>query len=328
MKRAFLFPGQGSQKVGMGRGLAQEFACARDVFAEVDEALSLPLSRIMWEGTEEELTLTHNAQPALMAVSMAVLRVLESESGLDVAEQAALLAGHSLGEYSALAAAGVFSLADTARLLRRRGEAMQCAVPPGEGAMAAVLGLTVRAVESLAEHCGRDGVCSVANDNAPKQCVISGHKEAVERAGEMCRQHGARRVIPLAVSAPFHCALMRPAANEMRAALQEVEMRTPLVPVVGNVLAQPMRDTKEIAGMLVRQITDRVRWRDSMGHMQRQGVEEVVELGAGSVLTGLARRCSERLQGTSLGTAEEIRGYVQQMQSAQSQTQSEESKES
>ena len=312
MKRAFVFPGQGSQKIGMGHDLAQEFASARDVFAEVDEALGVSLSRIMWEGTQEELTQTHNAQPALMAVSMAVLRVLQSETGQDIKEQAVALAGHSLGEYSALAAAGVFSLADTARLLRLRGEAMQrSAPPPGEGAMAAVLGLYVEVVEIFAKHCDREyGVCALANDNAPKQAVISGTKDAVERAVKMCQEHGKCRIIPLEVSAPFHCFLMSDAATEMREALEKVEMHPPRVPVISNMYAQPFLDVREIVILLEWQITGRVRWRQSMEHLRYMKVEEVVELGAGSVLAGLARRCSDKMQATSIGTVEDIRNHL------------------
>ena len=312
MKRAFLFPGQGSQKTGMGHALAQEFACAREVFAEVDEALSLPLSRIAWEGPADELTLTQNAQPALMATSMAALRVLESEAGVSIDGQAVLAAGHSLGEYSALAAAGVLSLADAARLLRLRGEAMQRAVAPGEGAMAAVLGLEAEAAAQIASEAAEGQVCALANDNAPGQCVLSGHAAAVERAGELARTRGARRVVPLAVSAPFHCPLMAPAAEEMRAALQSVEMRAPRLPVVANVTAQPVSEAAAIAGLLERQITAMVRWRESMACLQAHGVEAVVELGAGSVLAGLARRCDKDMQAASLGAPAEIREYLQQ----------------
>lgn len=310
MKQAVLFPGQGSQKLGMGLQLAQDFRAAMRVFEEVDEALSLPLSRIMWEGPEEKLHLTENAQPALMAVSMATLEVLKCEGGFDLASQSAFVAGHSLGEYSALAAVGVFSLRETARLLRLRGQAMQRAVSPEEGAMAAVLGLEVDVVAKIAAQAAGEEICVVANDNAPRQSVMSGHKEAINRAKALAKDCGARRIIPLVVSAPFHCPLMAPASEEMRAALQTSEIRAPNLPVISNVLAEPTSDPSVILDLLPKQITATVRWRESMAYLERKDVETVVEIGAGSVLTGLARQCCPEIRGTALGTSEEIRDFL------------------
>lgn len=301
MTRALVFPGQGSQHVGMGRALHDAFTPAREVFEEVDDALGQSLSRLMFGGPEEELRLTANAQPALMVVSMAIVRCLEAD-GHSVAEIASHVAGHSLGEYSALAAAGALSLADTARLLRIRGEAMQKAVPVGKGAMAAVLGLdldTVRAIAEAACH-GEDDICAVANDNAPGQVVISGHIGAIERAMELAKEKGARRAVPLPVSAPFHSPLMAPAAETMRAALAEVEIAAPAVPVIANITAAPEREPETIRRLLVEQVTGMVRWRESVAGFAVLGIDRVAELGAGRVLSGLVRRIDRELQTISV----------------------------
>ncbi len=309
MTSAFTFPGQGSQAVGMGRALADNFPQAQAVFDEVDEALSQKLSTIMWEGPDDAITLTENAQPALMAVSMAVVRVLEAEKGLDLAAQAKFVAGHSLGEYSALAAAGVFSLADTARLLKTRGQAMQQAVPVGEGAMAALLGLDFADADSVAKAAAQDEVCQAANDNAPGQVVVSGSKAAVERAVELAKEKGARRAMLLPVSAPFHCALMQPAADVMAGALAEVTMQAPVVPVMANVSASPLSDPDEIRQSLVQQVTGMVRWRECVEAMAAQGVTTLYELGAGKVLSGLAKRIDRELAASALGTPEDIAAF-------------------
>ncbi len=287
---AFTFPGQGSQAIGMGRELAVAFPAARAVFDEVDDALGEKLSAIMWEGPADTLTLTQNAQPALMAVSMAVVAVLDKDFGIQVAGTADYVAGHSLGEYSALAAAGTFSLADAARLLRTRGEAMQAATPVGTGAMAALLGLDFEAAVKVAEEAAQDEVCQAANDNAPGQVVVSGSKAAVERAVDIAKQRGARRAMLLPVSAPFHCTLMRPAADVMATALDGVDLTAPSVPLVANVLASAVSDPGRIRESLVAQVTGTVRWRESVAWMVENGVTEFVELGAGKVLTGMARR--------------------------------------
>ncbi|MFQ3596633.1 MAG: ACP S-malonyltransferase, partial [Sphingomonadaceae bacterium] len=280
MDTAFIFPGQGSQSVGMGKSLADGSASAREVFEEVDDALGRRLSRLMFEGPAEELTLTENAQPAIMAVGIAALRVLEKEGGLKLAEKARLVAGHSLGEYTALAAAGALRIADAARLLRLRGEAMQHAVPVGEGAMAAILGLDFPAVEAIAREASREGeVCAAANDNAPGQVVISGDHAAVERAIALARGRGARRAILLHVSAPFHCPLMAPAAEAMRGALAQTPLAAPLVPVVANVTAAPAHDPDAIRALLVEQVTHMVRWRESVAEMVRLGTGRFVEFG-------------------------------------------------
>ena len=288
--RAFIFPGQGSQSVGMGRGLAETSPVARAVFQEVDDALGQNLSRLMWEGPEEALTLTENAQPAIMAVSIAALRVLENEGGIRLADKAAFVAGHSLGEYTALAAAGALELAQTARLLRLRGSAMQAAVPVGEGAMAALLGLGFEAVAEIAAEASQGGqVCAAANDNAPGQVVVSGHVEAVARAMAIAKTRGARHSVLLPVSAPFHCALMAPAAEAMAAALADAEVRAPFVPLVANVTAAVVTDPAEIRRLLVEQITGTVRWRESVLAMAAMGVSTFVELG-GKVLGPMVRR--------------------------------------
>jgi len=297
----------------MGKGLAEAFAAARAVFEEVDEALNQKLSALMFEGPKAELTLTANAQPALMATSLAALRVLEAEAGLDLAREAAFVAGHSLGEYSALAAAGSLSIADAARLLRRRGEAMQQAVPVGKGAMAALIGLDYEAGLAVAAEAqretGADSVCAIANDNGGGQVVVSGSKAAVERAIEIARTKGARRAIALPVSAPFHCALMQPAAEVMAAALAKVELKAPKVPLVANVLAAPIQDPNEIRKRLVEQVTGTVRWRESVAFMAGQGVSEFIELGWGKVLTGLLKRIVDNARGISVGTPAEVEAY-------------------
>jgi [acyl-carrier-protein] S-malonyltransferase len=287
--RAFLFPGQGSQSVGMGRGLAQASAAARAVFEEVDDALGEKLSRLMWEGPEDQLTLTANAQPAIMAVSIAALRMLEADGGIRLADKASFVAGHSLGEYTALAAAGALELAQTARLLRLRGTSMQAAVPVGEGAMAALLGLPYDDVKAIAEEAAQGQVCAAANDNAPGQVVVSGHVEAVARAMALARTRGARHSVLLPVSAPFHCALMAPAADAMATALAEATLRAPFVPLVANVTAAPVADPDEIRRLLVEQVTGTVRWRESVLAMAALGVTGFVELG-GKVLGPMVRR--------------------------------------
>ncbi|HHY49305.1 MAG TPA: ACP S-malonyltransferase [Alphaproteobacteria bacterium] len=309
-KRAFTFPGQGSQAVGMGKDLADAYQEARNVFAEVDSALSQHLSTLMFEGPAETLQLTENAQPALMAVSVAVMRVLESR-GVRLAEQAAYVAGHSLGEYSALAAAGSITLADAARLLRTRGQAMQKAVPVGEGAMAAVIGIDFETLRDIAGAAALDQVCDVANDNAPGQIVISGSKAAVERAIELARARGAKRAIPLPVSAPFHSRLMAPAAEVMRDALASTPLRAPEVPLVANVLARPISDPEEIRRRLVEQVTGMVRWTETVQWLVGEaGVTHLVELGAGKVLTGLAKRIAPEAAAAAIGTPADVDAFV------------------
>jgi [acyl-carrier-protein] S-malonyltransferase len=306
MKRAFIFPGQGSQSVGMGKALAEAFPQAKAVFDEVDEALSQKLSTLMWEGPAEELTLTANTQPALMAVSLAAIRVLEAEAGLDLKQHAAFVAGHSLGEYSALAAAGSLSVSDTARLLRIRGNAMQSAVPVGQGAMAALLGLEYDAALAVAQEAAQDEVCDAANDNGGAQVVVSGHKTAVERAVAIAQTKGAKRAVMLAVSAPFHCALMQPAADAMREALAAVTVNAPVVPVVANVEAAPITDPAAIRDALVRQVTGTVRWRESVAYMASQGVESFYEVGSGKVLTGLVKRIAAGASSAAIGSPEDV----------------------
>ncbi|MBA1156637.1 ACP S-malonyltransferase [Microvirga mediterraneensis] len=309
MTRAFIFPGQGSQAVGMGKALADAFPQAKAVFDEVDEALSQKLSAIMWEGPAEELTLTANTQPALMAVSLAAMRVLEAEAGLDLKKHAAFVAGHSLGEYSALAAAGSLSISDTARLLRIRGNAMQNAVPVGQGAMAALLGLEYDAALEVAREAAQGEVCDAANDNGGAQVVVSGHKAAVERAVAIAQTKGAKRAVMLAVSAPFHCALMQPAADAMREALAGVTVKAPVVPVVANVEAAPITDPAAIRDALVRQVTGTVRWRESVAAMAAQGVDTFYEVGSGKVLTGLVKRIAAGSTATAIGTPEDVAAF-------------------
>ncbi len=305
MSVAFTFPGQGSQAVGMGKDLADNFAEARAVFEEVDEALGQKLSDIMWNGPEETLTLTANAQPALMAVSMAVIRVLEAK-GLDLKSKVAYVAGHSLGEYSALCAAGTFSIADTARLLRIRGNAMQAAVPVGEGAMAAIIGLEHGDVQAICAEASAIGPCQIANDNGGGQLVISGGKAAVEKAGALATEKGAKRAIMLPVSAPFHSALMGPAADAMREALSKVEKKDPIVPLIANVRAAPVTSASEIADLLVEQVTGQVRWRETVEWFGANGVTTLYEVGAGKVLTGLARRIDKNINGVAVNGPADI----------------------
>jgi [acyl-carrier-protein] S-malonyltransferase len=304
MSIAFIFPGQGSQAVGMGAELAKTYPQARAIFDEVDAALNQNLSSLMWNGLESELTLTENAQPALMAVSLAAMRVL-AEKGLKLLDRIAYVAGHSLGEYSALAAAGALSLADTARLLKTRGRAMQEAVPVGQGAMAALLGADLAQAQDLAKATADGEVCEAANDNAPGQVVISGNKSAIERAVALAPKFGARRAVLLPVSAPFHCALMQPAADAMREALAGVKINSPAVPLIANVLASPITDPEAIRARLVEQITGVVRWRETMLYLKANGVDTVYEVGAGRVLTGIARRF-EGIEARSVGTPDEL----------------------
>jgi [acyl-carrier-protein] S-malonyltransferase len=306
MTVAFVFPGQGSQAVGMGKALAANFTPARQVFETVDEALGERLSAVIFEGPAEALTLTQNAQPALMAVSLAVMRVLAAEAGLDLKRDAQFVAGHSLGEYSALAAAGAFSLADTARLLRTRGQAMQKAVPVGAGAMAALIGLELDAAAAVAAEAAQGQVCQAANDNGGGQVVVSGDKTAVERAVEIAKAKGAKRAMLLPVSAPFHCALMQPAADVMAQALSQVSVKPPVVPVVSNVLAKPISEPAEIVQALVRQVTGTVRWRESVAFMAQAGVDKFYEVGAGKVLSGLIKRIADGASAVAIGSPEDV----------------------
>jgi [acyl-carrier-protein] S-malonyltransferase len=307
--RAFVFPGQGSQQVGMGKDLAEAFAVARDVFAEADDALGQHLFKLMTEGPESDLNLTENTQPAILAHSLAVVRVLE-EAGVKLKEKGALVAGHSLGELSALTAAGVFSLSDAVRLVKRRGQAMQRAVPVGIGAMAALLGVDFEAALAIAEEAAQGEVCTAANDNAPGQVVVSGHKGAVERAVKIAADKGAKRAVILPVSAPFHCPLMQPAADEMQAALEEMTLNHPSPPLIANVTAAQTGDPSEIKRLLVEQITGTVRWRTSVLAMKESGVDTLVEIGIGKVLTGLTKRIDKDLQGQAVGTPEDIEAFV------------------
>ncbi|THD48974.1 MAG: ACP S-malonyltransferase [Bradyrhizobium sp.] len=310
MTTALVFPGQGSQAVGMGKALAEAFPAAREVFARVDAALDQSLSKLIFDGPEAELTLTANAQPALMATSLAALIALEREAGLDVARDAAYVAGHSLGEYSALCAAGALTLEDTARLLRIRGAAMQKAVPVGEGAMAAIIGLDLAAVSAIAAEAAKDGgVCQAANDNGGGQVVISGEKAAVERAMELAKAKGAKRALLLLVSAPFHCALMHPAATTMAAALAQTAILAPKVPLVANVSAAPLIEPEAIRASLVAQVTGAVRWRESVQFMTAHGVTRFIELGAGKVLAGLVKRIAEGAATLSIGTPADVEAY-------------------
>ncbi len=311
MSRAFTFPGQGSQAVGMGLALSQAFPVARELFEEIDEALKQPLTRVMWQGPEADLTLTENAQPALMAVSLGVMRVLEREGKIEWGRHVSLAAGHSLGEYTALAAAGAFSVADTARLLKARGLAMQRAVPVGQGAMAALLGAELDQAEDVAREATRGPeVCVVANDNAPGQVVISGHKAAIERAAEIAKTKGIKRAMMLPVSAPFHSPLMAPAAREMEEALAQVTMHAPRVPIISNVSVSPERDPAQIRRLLVEQVTGRVRWRETIAGLRDRGITSVVEIGAGKVLTTMAKRIDKDLPAQSIETPQEIEAFL------------------
>ena len=308
MSRALVFPGQGAQKIGMGKALAEAYPAARAVFDEVDEALGENLSALIWEGDQDQLTLTENAQPALMATSLAALRALQAEGiGMD---SVAYVAGHSLGEYSALAAADALSIADTARLLRTRGRAMQEAVPVGIGAMAALLGLDFEQAQEAASQAAQDQICQAANDNDPSQVVVSGHKEAVQRAMEIAKGMGARRAILLPVSAPFHCALMEPAARVMAEALGAVEIMRPVVPLVANVLASGVSDPATIRSLLVQQITGAVRWRESVGWMANEGVTEMWEIGAGKALSGMIRRIAKEVETRAIGAPDYVAAAV------------------
>jgi [acyl-carrier-protein] S-malonyltransferase len=309
MSVAFVFPGQGSQAVGMGKALAEAFAPARAVFDEVDAALGEKLTATMWEGPADKLTLTENAQPALMAVSLAAMRVLEAEAGVDLKCDAQFVAGHSLGEYSALAAAGALAISDTARLLRIRGRAMQQAVPVGTGAMAALLGLSFEDVVTVAAEAAQGEVCQAANDNGGGQVVVSGNKSAVERAVEIAKGKGARRAMLLPVSAPFHCALMRPAAEAMAEALAKIDVKPPVVPLVANVLASPITDPQEIVRRLIEQVTGTVRWRECVSCMAAAGVTTFYEIGAGKVLTGLLKRIAEGATGIAIGTPDDVAAF-------------------
>ncbi|MGA8321477.1 MAG: ACP S-malonyltransferase [Xanthobacteraceae bacterium] len=309
MTTAFVFPGQGSQTVGMGKALADAFPSARAVFEDVDTALGERLSDIIWNGPAETLKLTENAQPALMAVSLATMRVLENEAGVDLKRDAAFVAGHSLGEYSALAAARALSVADTARLLRIRGLAMQKAVPVGQGAMAALIGLELGDVKSIAAEAGSAGICAAANDNGGGQVVLSGEKLAVERAVEAAKARGAKRAMLLPVSAPFHCSLMQPAAEAMAEALAKVKVSPPVVPLVANLLARPISDPAEIVESLVAQVTGTVRWRESVQFMAQAGVTTFYEVGAGKVLTGLNKRIADAATAASIGVPDDISRY-------------------
>jgi [acyl-carrier-protein] S-malonyltransferase len=309
MAIAFVFPGQGSQQVGMGKALAENFPAAKAVFDEVDEALGEKLSAIMWEGPEDKLTLTANTQPALLAVSIAVLRVLEKERGLKISS-AQFVAGHSLGEYSALCAAGAFSLADAAKLLRVRGNAMQAAVPVGQGGMTALIGTDIDQAREIAKEAAQGEVLEVANDNGGGQVVVSGHKAAAERVIEIAKAKGVKRALPLPVSAPFHSPLMEPAAEIMREALALVTVNTPKPPVVANMTAQAETDPDTIRKLLVQQVTGTVRWRESVAYMAQNGVTRFVELGSGKVLAGLVKRIAEGVEGQSVGTPDDIAAFT------------------
>ncbi|MTI00397.1 ACP S-malonyltransferase [Roseibium sp. RKSG952] len=305
MKVAFTFPGQGSQAVGMGKELADAFPEAKAVFQEVDDALDQKLSDVMWNGPEAELTLTANAQPALMAVSLAAIRVLQAR-GVDLAEKVSFVAGHSLGEYSALAAAGSLNIGTAARLLRIRGNAMQSAVPVGQGAMAALLGLDFETACEIDKEAAQGEVCEVANDNAPGQVVVSGHLAAIQRAVEIAKARGARRAVMLPVSAPFHCSLMAPAADAMASALSNADIKAPVVPLVANVLAQPISDPGEIRRRLVEQVTGTVRWRESVTWLAENGVDTFFEIGSGKVLTGMVKRIAKDAKGIAVNSAQDI----------------------
>lgn len=313
MARAFIFPGQGSQFAGMGKDLADAFPEAKETFEEIDDALSQKLSKLMFEGPDEELNLTQNTQPALMAVSMAVINVLKRQGGIALDEVCDYVAGHSLGEYSALTAASALEISSTAKLLRTRGLAMQDAVPVGIGAMAAILGLDFEDVKAIADEASGEEICQAANDNSPGQVVVSGHKGAVEAAVALATEKGAKKAVTLAVSAPFHCTLMAPAAQKMATALADTNIRPPVVPVVANVTAQAVSEPSEIRSLLVDQITGVVRWRESIEWMKENGVDEVVEIGAGKVLSGLVRRIDKEITCSQAGTAEQIEELIRKL---------------
>lgn len=312
--RVFVYPGQGVQQVGMGKDIYDAFPLAREVFEEVDDALNQKLSRIMFDGPEEDILLTENAQPALMTVSIATQRVLEKESGTKLEDMADFVAGHSLGEYSALCAAGTFSLADTARLLKTRGQAMQQAVPQGEGAMAALMPASLELATDICEKAAQGQVCVVANDNSEGQVVISGHKEAVERAVELAAEAGAKRSTLLKVSAPFHCPLMQPAADRMAEALSAVQMQDPCIPLIANVTAQPTQSASEIKELLVQQVTGQVRWRESVLSLQGLEVNQLVEVGTGKVLCGLTKRIDKSLNLAALNTPADIETFIETLE--------------
>lgn len=311
MTRAFIFPGQGSQFIGMGKELAESYSEAREVFEEVDDALGQKLSALMFDGDEAELGMTENTQPALMAVSVAAMRALEKRGGFSLSDKASFVAGHSLGEYSALTAAGSFALADAARILRLRGQAMQRAVPVGVGSMAAIIGPPLEDVRDIAEAAAEGQICAAANDNSVGQVVISGHKEAVARAVEIASDRGAKRAVILPVSAPFHCELMAPAAEAMAEALAEIEVKAPSVPVVANVIAQGTQDAEQIKMLLVEQVTGAVRWRESVIWMKEQGVGTLYEIGAGKVLSGLVRRIDRDIECKNAGSPQEIEALLE-----------------
>lgn len=310
---ALIFPGQGSQFVGMGQDFYREFSAAREVFQEIDEVLKESLSHLIFEGTEEELKRTENTQPALMAMSLACLKVLQQELNFDVEQRVSFLAGHSLGEYSAYAAAGTFSLSEATSLLRLRGRAMQEAVPFGEGAMAALIGANVERAEQIARIAAACGVCEIANDNSPEQVVLSGEKAAIEKAIEIARDHGVKRAVLLPVSAPFHCSMMEPAAHVMEQALTSTDIKTPKVPVVSNVLATPVKEKSRIAPTLVQQISGRVRWREIGLFLASQGVTTVIEIGAGKVLSGLMKRISPDMTTLACNTIKDLEELNQQL---------------